>query len=198
MNLINNIYKSDKRWIIRKIVQAGLASAIIFVILGLWLDQNRYFDVKFREYNYQTARELSDMLAQRFLYMKGFENAAETLDYIVISKRIIDASLYDEKGKIIARSTNSLSVADATGLNPYGSVSIIPTVTELYDDNHTLLGYLRVSYDKNRFNEPQQQMLEKQSSTGRLMLFLAGLAGLLFSRAFYRQVSNIIQSDPAD
>ncbi|GEM_PF-3124321 len=194
MSLISRIYKSDKRWIVRKLTQAILASLIMFIIFVLWIEQSRYFEQKFQTANYQTAKALSSLVAQRFLYMNGFEDASATLDYIVQSNRVIDASLYDPKGQVIASSSNYLSVADSTGLNPYGSVAIIPTVTELFDEHNEIIGYLRMSFDKNEFNQPQQEILEKQSSNGRLMLFLAALVGMLFSRAFYRQVS--VKSNP--
>ncbi|WAJ69012.1 AhpA/YtjB family protein [Catenovulum adriaticum] len=190
MNLIKSLYRNDKRWIVRKIVQACLGSLIVFVIVGLWLDQNRYFEVSYKNDNYKTAKAFSELLSQRFTELDGFEQATQVLNQIVLSERVIDAALYDNQGIAIARSNNSLSVADASGLNAYGSVGIIPTVTEIRDDNNQPLGYLRISFHSQAFQTAQNDILQKQSSNGRLMLFLAALAGLLFSRAFYRQAND--------
>lgn len=190
MNLIKSLYQNDKRWIVRKIMQACLGSLIVVIIVGLWLDQNRYFEVTYKNSNYQTAKAFSELLSQRFSAKDEFEQATQILNQMVQSDRVLDAALYDHKGIAIARSENSLSVADATGLNAYGSVAIIPTVTKILGENQQLLGYLRISFHSQPFELAQTDIQQKQSSNSRLMLFLAALAGLLFSRAFYRQAND--------
>lgn len=187
MNLINALYKNNKRWIVRKLAQAIIGSILLVLVASIWFKQESDLAKSFSQNNYATAQEFSRILTQRFIYMDGFEQASDVLNYMVLSERIIDATLYDNQGNPLASSVNNLSIADATGLNPYGSVKVIPTVTEIFDQDDSLLGYLRISFDNAKFQQPQDDITNKISSNGRLMLFLAALAGVFFSRSFYRQ-----------
>lgn len=184
-----NSRRPDLRWIYRKFAQAGIAIALVILVIGMWHSATNKAASRFEQHAFTLARA---MVKQSGIAAAEFANNNDKINQIIEqvaqSDFILDASLYDTKGQLLAKSSNALPTKVAVGLqkpdnNTESVHNRFPIVETLYQAQNPV-GYLRVTFDYDAVQKDSTEFQQDYSALTRLMLFLTGLIGVLFARAF--------------
>ncbi len=180
----------------------------------MWHSATQRGTETFEQHAYQLVREIvkqAKLPASRSLQDNEADKLDQLVNHLSQSEFIIDATLYSTHGQQVAQSKDALPIGIAVGLSqseekakPRPSAqlkasmdlktrqdqvikpNLFPIVEVIIKEGKTL-GYVRVTFDYDAVQKHSKDFQEGYSDLSRLMLFIAGLIGVLFARAFAKQ-----------
>ncbi|MER2493944.1 AhpA/YtjB family protein [Catenovulum sediminis] len=187
MEQVQESAKIQKRWIIRKLIQAFSGFALIFIALIFWFRYESEVATSFNKSNYQVAHALADLIAASFPH-EYFSDTPEAyhLTSFTDNDWVYDASIYDDKGNVLHKTEAAHSILQTTALEQTEGLQTLAIVKEIFNENGDLLGYLRVTVNTDQLTHYQANFVDITSSTTRFLFFLIALASLFMSRAFFK------------
>ena len=110
--------------------------------------------------------------------------------------RILDASVYDDKGEMVARAGESVEVRDRLALDGKRAGSYFSQqIVEPIEDKSGPLGYLRITLDTHSLPTEAKQV-DNTTNILRLMLLLALAIGIVLTRTLLQGKRTRWQQSP--
>ncbi|TWX51693.1 AhpA/YtjB family protein [Colwellia hornerae] len=180
--------------IYNKIMQLAIAIVFIVVLMNLWIysqTQNKqsieqnFYDVG-QQYLQQVSAGLSVLTSE--VKTKESRQLLQTyVDELQHSEVIKEIHLYDLSGQLIISSQNAKSVRALFGLSEHKlnkSEFSVPFVSEIRKEK--LMGYVRLTLDKNYLTTKLLKNNDQQFTLLRVMMIIAGVVGFLLTRGLNR------------
>lgn len=118
------------------------------------------------------------------------------LNQLTDESRILDASVYDDKGEIVARAGESVDVRDRLALDGKRAGSYFSQqIVEPIQDKSGPLGYLRLTLDTHSLPTEAKQV-DNTTNILRLMLLLALAIGIVLTRTLLQGKRTRWQQSP--
>ena len=130
--------------------------------------------------------------ASRYLSQKKEKDLQLLIDDLSGDPIVRDATIYDEFGKIIYQSKETLPLPLLLKLGDKESdeaEGVIPYIAELYSED-TKIGYIRVTLEQDRILSLIQNYQERGLSILGLLVILAFVAGILLMAVFYKKLNR--------
>jgi membrane protein len=192
--------------IYNKIMQLAIAIAFIVVLMNLWIYsqtknkqsiEQHFFDVG-QQYLQQASAGLS-VLTPEVKTKQSRQLLQNYVDELQKAEVIKEIHLYDLSGQLIISSQNAKSVKALFGLSENKlnkSEFSVPFVSEIRKE--ALIGYVRLTLDKNYLTTKLIKNNDQQFTLLRLMMIIAGVVGFLLTRGlnrFSRQGFRLVDTD---
>ncbi len=185
--------------IYNKILQLGIAVLCIVVLLNiLILSQNKQNSVIAKQFNYLSEVQLEQAVTafkvllnnEDSISSKNKTNIEKYIHQLAQSNTVNDVHFYDESGLLQVSSSDSINMKTLYGLTPieldtkdqsqlYGTF-----VEEIRTDK--LLGYLRITINKEITNSRLTKANFDVHETMRLLVLFSLIIGFLLTRGFSR------------
>ncbi|SUT96504.1 membrane protein [[Actinobacillus] rossii] len=122
------------------------------------------------------VRQQTNLLSMLLLNNATTEKLTENLDNLTQESFVIDATLYNGNGELIARSQNSQNLRNQLGLDPNSTQNHQQIVEPIYS-NSGVEGFLRITFDSKYGQTTQSKInqLFKQLYGELIVVFLAGI-----------------------
>jgi len=118
------------------------------------------------------------------------------LKQLTDDSRILDASVYDDKGEMVARAGESVDVRDRLALDGKRAGSYFSQqIVEPIEDKGGPLGYLRITLDTHSLPTEAKQV-DNTTNILRLMLLLALAIGIVLTRTLLQGKRTRWQQSP--
>ncbi|WP_312973985.1 YtjB family periplasmic protein [Atlantibacter sp.] len=118
------------------------------------------------------------------------------LKQLTDESRILDASVYDDKGEMVARAGESVDVRDRLALDGKRAGSYFSQqIVEPIEDKSGPLGYLRITLDTHSLPTEAKQV-DNTTNILRLMLLLALAIGIVLTRTLLQGKRTRWQQSP--
>ncbi|WP_165460532.1 YtjB family periplasmic protein [Atlantibacter sp.] len=118
------------------------------------------------------------------------------LNQLTDESRILDASVYDDKGEMVARAGESVDVRDRLALDGKRAGSYFSQqIVEPIQDKSGPLGYLRLTLDTHSLPTEAKQV-DNTTNILRLMLLLALAIGIVLTRTLLQGKRTRWQQSP--
>ncbi|MEX5409632.1 YtjB family periplasmic protein [Atlantibacter hermannii] len=118
------------------------------------------------------------------------------LKQLTDESRILDASVYDDKGEMVARAGESVEVRDRLALDGKRAGSYFSQqIVEPIEDKSGPLGYLRITLDTHSLPTEAKQV-DNTTNILRLMLLLALAIGIVLTRTLLQGKRTRWQQSP--
>lgn len=176
--------------IYNKLTQLAIAIVLIVVLLNLWVASNGRSEKTIHDHFYATVEQHLEQSISVVQSLQLIDNKSELKEYVEgIAKAdwIYDVRLYDETGKIIAASSNSVSIKDVYGITlnkSNKSDAYIPFIQEIRGNE--LNGYMRITVKKGYFTDELFNTNYDNHAMVRLMMLIAVCIGFLLTRGLNR------------
>ena len=190
---LNSLYLKTSS-IYNKIMQLVIAIVFIIILMNMWIASgvnhraliSDYFD----DISNQHLKQASSSL-QLLMVDSAPQLIQQTIDQLTKIEFIKAVHLYDETGQVLFSSAavnfSPDSINDLYGISPYKlnvSAQFVPFLQEIRTDK--LLGYLRLTIEKDQLSRVLNEASDERQKLLRLMLILAGLVGFFLTRGFNR------------
>lgn len=149
----------------------------------------------------ELARTLARQVNYTLLPLMKSENPDEKrvgaiLKQLTDESRILDASVYDDKGEMVARAGESVEVRDRLALDGKRAGSYFSQqIVEPIEDKSGPLGYLRITLDTHSLPTEAKQV-DNTTNILRLMLLLALAIGIVLTRTLLQGKRTRWQQSP--
>lgn len=149
----------------------------------------------------ELARTLARQVNYTLLPLMKSENTDEKrveniLRQLTEESRILDASVYDDKGSLVARAGESVEVRDRLALDGKRAGSYFSQqIVEPIEDKSGLLGSLRITLDTHSLPTEAKQV-DNTTNILRLMLLLALAIGIVLTRTLHQGKRTRWQQSP--
>ncbi|WP_312981794.1 YtjB family periplasmic protein [Atlantibacter sp.] len=149
----------------------------------------------------ELARTLARQVNYTLLPLMKSENPDEKrvgaiLRQLTDESRILDASVYDDKGEMVARAGESIEVRDRLALDGKRAGSYFSQqIVEPIEDKSGPLGYLRITLDTHSLPTEAKQV-DNTTNILRLMLLLALAIGIVLTRTLLQGKRTRWQQSP--
>jgi len=149
----------------------------------------------------ELARTLARQVNYTLLPLMKSENPDEKrvgaiLRQLTDESRILDASVYDDKGEMVARAGESVEVRDRLALDGKRAGSYFSQqIVEPIEDKSGPLGYLRITLDTHSLPTEAKQV-DNTTNILRLMLLLALAIGIVLTRTLLQGKRTRWQQSP--
>lgn len=149
----------------------------------------------------ELARTLARQVNYTLLPLMKSENTDEKrveniLRQLTEESRILDASVYDDKGSLVARAGESVEVRDRLALDGKRAGSYFSQqIVEPVEDKSGLLGSLRITLDTHSLPTEAKQV-DNTTNILRLMLLLALAIGIVLTRTLLQGKRTRWQQSP--
>ncbi|MET3068959.1 YtjB family periplasmic protein [Atlantibacter hermannii] len=118
------------------------------------------------------------------------------LKQLTDNSRILDASVYDDKGEMVARAGESVGVRDRLAIDGKRAGSYFnQQIVEPIEDKGGPLGYLRITLDTHSLPTEAKQV-DNTTNILRLMLLLALAIGIVLTRTLLQGKRTRWQQSP--
>jgi len=180
--------------IYNKIMQLAIAIAFIIVLMNLWLYsqtmnkqtiEQHFYEVA-QQYLLQASAGLS-VLTPELKTKQSRQLLQNYVDELQQTELINEIHLYDITGQLIISSESAKSVKALYGLskkNLNKSETSVPFVGEIRKES--LVGYVRLTLDKQYLTNKLLDNNDQQFTLLRLMMIIAGVVGFLLTRGLNR------------
>ena len=166
----------NKHIVIKRVSQLSLAILLLLLLAGL-LWQSGQQSLQIREQQQQAIAQLLKQQLALAATMGLKLNEQQQLQWL--AQTLTESPLLN--GVWIHRADGTL-MAESTEIAPDDSILL---VSEIRQDK--LLGYLKLSLNKNEFIEPIVSIQQQQLKWHQWSLILAGIIGFLLARAFSKK-----------
>jgi len=176
--------------IYNKIMQLAIGIVLIVVLLNLWVTSNARSEKTIHDHFYTLAKQQLEQAISTIKSLQMIDSHDELNKYIAgvaQSDWVYDARIYDETGKIIASSDNSLSIKDVYGITlnkSNKSDKYVPFIQEIRTEK--LIGYIRITVKKAYFTDDLFSTNYDNHAMTRLMMLIAVCIGFLLTRGLNR------------
>jgi len=149
----------------------------------------------------ELARTLARQVNYRLTPLMKSENPDEKrvgaiLKQLTDDSRILDASVYDDKGEMVARAGESVGVRDRLAIDGKRAGSYFSQqIVEPIEDKGGPLGYLRITLDTHSLPTEAKQV-DNTTNILRLMLLLALAIGIVLTRTLLQGKRTRWQQSP--
>jgi len=149
----------------------------------------------------ELARTLARQVNYTLLPLMKSENPDEKrvgaiLRQLTDESRILDASVYDDKGEMVARAGESVELRDRLALDGKRAGSYFSQqIVEPIEDKSGPLGYLRITLDTHSLPTEAKQV-DNTTNILRLMLLLALAIGIVLTRTLLQGKRTRWQQSP--
>ena len=149
----------------------------------------------------ELARTLARQVNYTLLPLMKSENPDEKrvgaiLKQLTDESRILDASVYDDRGEMVARAGESVEVRDRLALDGKRAGSYFSQqIVEPIQDKSGPLGYLRITLDTHSLPTEAKQV-DNTTNILRLMLLLALAIGIVLTRTLLQGKRTRWQQSP--
>lgn len=149
----------------------------------------------------ELARTLARQVNYSLTSLMKSENPDEKrvgaiLKQLTDESRILDASVYDDKGEMVARAGESVDVRDRLALDGKRAGSYFSQqIVEPIEDKSGPLGYLRITLDTHSLPTEAKQV-DNTTNILRLMLLLALAIGIVLTRTLLQGKRTRWQQSP--
>ena len=171
--------------IFKRIANLVLAVVGCIACINLWLissEQSLNWHSKQANQLGVSLSSLSGKILISSLLQNDSKALKQQLGYIVSDPHVAGVSLFDNKGRILADNNVALSVISA-----YKSKGISPLVfVQNITHNEQTIGFLSIVLKEKEvmaYHSEYQKQLNQQL---QMLMILAAIAGILFTRAFYK------------
>ena len=171
--------------IFKRIANLVLAVVGCIAYINLWLvssEQSLNWHSKQANQLGISLSSLSGKILISSLLQNDSKALKQQLGYIVSDPHVAGVSLFDNKGRILADNNVALSVISA-----YKSKGISPLVfVQNITHNEQTIGFLSIVLKEKEvmaYHSEYQKQLNQQL---QMLMILAAIAGILFTRAFYK------------
>mgnify|MGYP006077927749 FL=1 len=171
--------------IFKRIANLVLAVVGCIACINLWLissEQSLNWHSKQANQLGVSLSSLSGKILISSLLQNDSKALRQQLGYIVSDPHVAGVSLFDNKGRILADNNVALSVISA-----YKSKGISPLVfVQNITHNEQTIGFLSIVLKEKEvmaYHSEYQKQLNQQL---QMLMILAAIAGILFTRAFYK------------
>ncbi|WP_341503097.1 AhpA/YtjB family protein [Gallaecimonas sp. GXIMD4217] len=171
-----------RRWL--KLLSALLALSLVALVMVLWRQIGHAGLTLERQQISVMARALTSQAAYAAGQLMSEENSAALAglaEQLAQAPQILDAAIYDGNGAALAKAGAKRPVlallTEEAGLIPY--------VSEINHDGQ-VVGYLRITLSEDEIVGDARHFRQHALERLRLMLLLAGLAGLLLAQLLRR------------
>jgi len=180
--------------IYNKIMQLAIAIAFIIVLMNLWLYsqtmnkqtiEQHFYEVA-QQYLLQASAGLS-VLTPELKTKQSRQLLQNYVDELQQTELINEIHLYDITGQLIISSESAKSVKALYGLSKNKlnkSETSVPFVGEIRKES--LVGYVRLTLDKQYLTNQLLENNDQQFTLLRLMMIIAGVVGFLLTRGLNR------------
>jgi len=180
--------------IYNKIMQLAIAIAFIIVLMNLWLYsqtmnkqtiEQHFYEVA-QQYLLQASAGLS-VLTPELKTKQSRQLLQNYVDELQQTELINEIHLYDRTGQLIISSESAKSVKALYGLSKNKlnkSETSVPFVGEIRKES--LVGYVRLTLDKQYLTNKLLENNDQQFTLLRLMMIIAGVVGFLLTRGLNR------------
>jgi len=180
--------------IYNKIMQLAIAIAFIVLLMNLWIYSqtqteqtiNQHFYDIGEQYLQQTSSGVS-VLTTEIKTKQSRELIQSYVDELQQSQAIQEIHLYDATGQLLISSKDAKSIKALYGLSEQKlnkSEDFPPFIGEIRQKS--LIGYVRLTLDKNYLTEKLLTNNHEQFTLLRLMMIIAGIIGFLLTRGLNR------------
>lgn len=188
-------FKQPSRYsIFKRIVNLVLVVIGIIACINLWLiSSEQSLNWHSKQAN-QLGVSLSS-LAANVLVSSLLENDAEKttqqLSYIAADPHVAGATVFDNKGRMLAENNATSSVVAAYKLNTISPLVFVQNITF----EKQIIGYLTIILKEQEVMAYHSEYQKQLNQQVQMLMILAALAGLLITRAFYKvRYRHIIRS----
>ncbi|MBW9430161.1 YtjB family periplasmic protein [Atlantibacter hermannii] len=149
----------------------------------------------------ELARTLARQVNYSLMPLMKSENPDEKrvgaiLKQLTDDSRILDASVYDDKGEMVARAGESVGVRDRLAIDGKRAGSYFSQqIVEPIEDKGGPLGYLRITLDTHSLPTEAKQV-DNTTNILRLMLLLALAIGIVLTRTLLQGKRTRWQQSP--
>jgi membrane protein len=180
--------------IYNKIMQLAIAIAFIIVLMNLWIYSQSNNKQSIEQHFYDVGHQYLQQVSAGLSVLTPEVNTKESrqilqnyIDELQKAEVIEEIHLYDISGQLILSSQDGKSVKALFGLSDNKlnkSEFSVPFVSEIRKD--ILVGYVRITLDKNYLTTNLLKSNEQQFTLLRLMMIIAGVVGFLLTRGLNR------------
>ena len=180
--------------IYNKIMQLAIAIAFIVLLMNLWIysqtENKQTIEQHFYDVGHQYLQQASAGLSVLTPEVKTKESRQLLQNYIDELQRVEvvdEIHLYDLSGQLIISSQNAKSIKALYGLSDNRldkSKFLVPFVSEVRKGK--LIGYVRLTLDKQYLTSKLLKNNDEQFTLLRLMMIIAGVVGFLLTRGLNR------------
>ena len=180
--------------IYNKIMQLAIAIAFIVLLMNLWIysqtENKQTIEQHFYDVGHQYLQQASAGLSVLTPEVKTKESRQLLQNYIDELQRVEvvdEIHLYDLSGQLIISSQNAKSIKALYGLSNNRldkSKFLVPFVSEVRKGK--LIGYVRLTLDKQYLTSKLLKNNDEQFTLLRLMMIIAGVVGFLLTRGLNR------------
>jgi len=167
-----------------------IANLILVVVgsiacINLWLissEQSQNWHAKQANQLGVSLSTLSANILISSLLENDSEKLSQQLSYIVADPHVAGASLFDNKGTVLADNNSASSVVAAYKLKTISPLVFVHNITH----NQQIIGYLSIILKEKEvmaYHSEYQKQLDQQV---QMLMILAAIAGILLTRAFYK------------
>ncbi|MDU0354392.1 AhpA/YtjB family protein [Paraglaciecola aquimarina] len=123
---------------------------------------------------------------------KNNEKLNQQLTFILADKHVLAASVYDEKGKILAGNKVGASVVATYKLDDDAPLVFVQSIQ--YQGN--IIGYLRIMLKEDKVMQYHSEYQVQLYQQLIVLMVLAGVAGILVARVFYKFRYKLVNKTP--
>jgi membrane protein len=175
-------------------MQLAIAIAFIVLLMNLWIysqtENKQTIEQHFYDVGHQYLQQASAGLSVLTPEVKTKESRQLLQNYIDELQRVEvvdEIHLYDLSGQLIISSQNAKSIKALYGLSDNRldkSKFLVPFVSEVRKGK--LIGYVRLTLDKQYLTSKLLKNNDEQFTLLRLMMIIAGVVGFLLTRGLNR------------
>jgi membrane protein len=171
--------------IIKRIVNLVLAIVGCIACINLWLissEQSLNWHTKQANQLGVSLSSLSGKILVSSLLENNSEKLSQQLNYIAADPHVAGVSLFDDKGRLLADNNSATSVVAAYKLN---TISPLVFVQKIIHEQQ-IIGYVSIILKEKEVMAYHSEYQSQLNQQVQMLMILAGIAGLLITRAFYK------------
>lgn len=164
---------------------------LVLVVLGLMICINLWLLSTDQAQNWHNkqANQLGRSLSQQgalglaeYIIDKDNDKITQQLQFLLTDRHVVAAAVFNQRGQLLDSVGKKLSLIAAYRLQQ--NVPLI-FVAEINRENN-IYGYLRLALDEGKVMQYHQDYQQQIYQQMLVLMLLAGVAGLLVARAFYK------------
>lgn len=185
--------------IYNKIMQLAIAVVLILVLINVLIfsqqENEENIEQHFKGIGQQYSQQIAISVAS-LLENKNNKQIETYIEQLVKSPEIYEVFVYSNSGQLLFESKDANPIKDLYGVSKSyfnSSAAFVPFVQELREDlqgkettDNELLGYVRLTLDKNSLVKPLFVANNDTSEIYRILLCLAVAVGFLLTRGLNR------------
>lgn len=172
-----------------QIIALILALATIFYQLNLLREQSIGLSFEQTEKFSHSLTNLAASEAERYINTHKIKDLNILVDDLSNDPIIRDATIYDNLGKVLYKSKNSISLKELLKVDDSNVKDIdgtVPYITELFDED-TKVGYILVSLRQNKLLGLIHDYQQTSFTALVLVFVMAFLAGMILMAIFFKK-----------